>query len=84
MTALPEINGDVRTTNPIESTFATVRLRPYRTKDCLSRKTTIAMVFELCQCAQRKWRNLDGSNHLAEIIRGGKFVNGERQDRAAA
>ena len=74
----------VRTTNPIESTFATVRLRTYRTKSCLSRKTAMAMVFKLCQCAQRKWRKLDGSNHLAEIIRGVKFVDGERQDRAAA
>ncbi len=74
----------VRTTNPIESTFATVRLRTYRTKGCLSRKTAMAMVFKLCQCAQRKWRKLNGSNHLAEIIRGVKFVNGERQDRAAA
>ena len=44
----------VRTTNPIESTFATVRLRTYRTKGCLSRKTAMAMVFKLCQCAQRK------------------------------
>ena len=74
----------VRTTNPIESTFATVRLRTYRTKGCLSRKTAMAMVFKLCQCAQRKWRKLDGSNHLAEIIRGVKIVDGERQDRAAA
>ena len=74
----------VRTTNPIESTFATVRPRTYRTKGCLSRKTAMAMVFKLCQCAQRKWRKLDGSNHLAEIIRGVKFVDGERQDRAAA
>ena len=74
----------VRTTNPIESTFATVRLRTYRTKGCLSRKTAMAMVFKLCQCAQRKWRKLDGSNHLAEIIHGVKFVDGERQDRAAA
>ena len=74
----------VRTTNPIESTFATVRLRTNRTKGCLSRKTAMAMVFKLCQCAQRKWRKLDGSNHLAEIIRGVKFVDGERQDRAAA
>ena len=49
----------VRTTNPIESTFATVRLRTYRTKGCLSRKTAMAMVFKLCQCAQRKWRKLD-------------------------
>ena len=63
----------VRTTNPIESTFATVRLRTYRTKGCLSRKTAMAMVFKLCQRAQRKWRKLDGSNHLAEIIRGVKF-----------
>ena len=74
----------VRTTNPIESTFATVRLRTYRTKGCLSRKTAMAMVFKLCQCAQRKWRKLDGSNHLAEIIRGVKFVDGEHQNRAAA
>ncbi len=74
----------IRTTNPIESTFATVRLRTYRTKGCLSRKTAMAMVFKLCQCAQRKWRKLDGSNQLAEIIRGVKFVDGEHQGRAAA
>ena len=74
----------IRTTNPIESTFATVRLRTYRTKGCLSRKTAMAMVFKLCQSAQKKWRKLNGSNHLAEIIRGIKFVDGERQDRAAA
>ncbi len=46
----------VRTTNPIESTFATVRLRTYRTKGCLSRKTAMAMVFKLCQGASKKWR----------------------------
>ena len=74
----------IRTTNPIESTFATVRLRTHRTKGCLSRKTAFAMVFKLCQSASRKWRKLNGTNHLAEIIRGVKFVNGERQDRAAA
>ena len=74
----------IRTTNAIESTFATVRLRTYRTKGCLSRKTALAMVFKLCCSAQRKWRKLNGSNHLAEIIRGVKFVNGERHDRAAA
>ncbi len=44
----------VRTTNPIESTFATVRLRTYRTKGCLSRKTAMSMVFKLCQSAQKK------------------------------
>ena len=74
----------VRTTNPIESTFATVRLRTYRTKGCLSRKTAMSMVFKLCQSAQKTWRKLNGSNDLAEIIRSVKFVDGERQDRAAA
>ena len=74
----------IRTTNPIESTFATVRLRTHRTKGCLSRKTAMAMVFKLCQCAQGKWRKLNGSDHLAEIIHGIKFVDGERLDRAAA
>ena len=74
----------VRTTNPIESTFATVRLRTYRTKGCLSCKTAMAMVFKLCQGASKKWRRLNGSDQFAEIIRGVKFVNGERQDRAAA
>ena len=74
----------MRTTNPIESTFATVRLRTYRTKGCLSRKTAMSMVFKLCQGASKKWRKLNGSNQFAEIIRGVKFVDGERQDRAAA
>ncbi len=70
----------VRTTNPIESTPATVRLRTYRTKGCLSRKTAMAMVFKLCQGASKKWRRLIGSDQFAEIIRGVKFVNGERLD----
>ena len=74
----------IKTTNPIESTFATVCLCTYRTKGCLSRKTAMAMVFKLCQCAQKKWRKLDGSDQLAETIHGVKFVDGERQDRAAA
>lgn len=74
----------LRTTNPIESTFATVRLRTHRTKGCLSRKTAMTMVFKLCQSASKTWRKLDGSNQLADIIEGVKFVNGERQERAAA
>jgi len=74
----------LRTTNPIESTFATVRLRTHRTKGCLSRKTALTMVFKLCQSASKTWRKLDGSNQLADVIDGVKFVNGERQERAAA
>jgi len=67
----------IRTTNPIESTFATVRLRTTKTKGCLSRKTALTMVYKLCQSASKKWRRLDGSHHLAEIIRGAKFKDGE-------
>ncbi len=66
----------IRTTNPIESTFATVRLRTEKTKGCLSRQTALTMVFRLCQCAEKKWRRLDGTNHLAEVSRGVKFVDG--------
>jgi len=66
----------IRTTNPIESTFATVRLRTEKTKSCLSRQTALAMVFRLCQCAEKKWRRLDGADHLAEVIHGIRFVDG--------
>jgi transposase-like protein len=74
----------IRTTNPIESTFATVRLRTVKTKGCLSRKTALAMVFKLILSARRKWRKLDGSNQLAEIIEGAPFKNGIKQIKYAA
>ena len=50
----------VRTSNPIESTFATVRLRTIKTKGCLSRNTALAMAFKLLLSARRKWRRLNG------------------------
>ena len=74
----------VRTANPIESTFATVRLRTTRTKGCLSRRTALTMVFRLCQSAQQRWRRLDGPGRLAEVVRGVRFVDGERQVQDAA
>ena len=74
----------IRTSNPIESTFATVRLRTNKTRGCLSRKTVLTMVFRLCQCAENNWRKLDGSKYLAQVIEGGKFVNGIREEREAA
>ena len=81
----------IRTTNPVESTFATVRLRTEKTKGCLSRQTALTMVFRLCQCAEKKWRRLDGADHLAEVIRGVQFVDGlkktneeQAQEQAAA
>ena len=74
----------IRTTNPIESTFATVRQRTVKTKGCLSRKTALAMVFKLILCARRKWRKLNGSNQLAEIIQGVPFKDGIKQIKHAA
>lgn len=74
----------IRTSNPIESTFATVRHRTKRTKGCLSRKTGLAMAFKLMMSAQKKWRKLDGLNRLPEIIQGVEFRDGIRQLQTAA
>ena len=74
----------IRTTNPIESTFATVKLRTAKTRGCLSRETALTMVFQLCRCAQKGWQKLNGSNLIGEVITGIKFVDGNREDRIAA
>ena len=66
----------LRTTNPIESTFATVRHRTIRSKGCLSNKTARAMVFKLVESAQKSWRRLDGHNQLPKLILGVKFTDG--------
>ena len=72
----------LRTTNPIESTFATVRLRTRRTKGCGSRIACLTMVFRLAQCAERHWRALNGSKLLDDVIRGVEFVDGLKKDAA--
>jgi putative transposase len=66
----------LRTTNPIESTFATVRHRTIRSKGCLSNKTALDMVFKLVETAQRSWRRLDGNVQLPKLISGVKFADG--------
>jgi putative transposase len=66
----------LRTTNPIESTFATVRLRTNKTKGCGSRLATLAMVFKLAQSAEKSWRRLNGHLLLADIIHGVQFKDG--------
>jgi putative transposase len=66
----------LRTTNPIESTFATVRHRTIRSKGCLSNKTALAMVFKLVEGAQKTWRRLDGQNLLPKLIANVKFKDG--------
>ena len=77
----------LRTTNPIESSFATVRHRTIRSKGCLSNKTALAMVFKLVEGAQKSWRRLDGHNQLPKLIQGVKFTDGieaVRQDAQTA
>ncbi len=74
----------IRTSNPIESTFATVRHRTKKTKGCLSRKTALAMTFKLMMSAKRKWRKLDGANRMPEIIEGVAFKDGIKQESIAA
>ena len=66
----------LRTTNPIESTFATVRHRTIRSKGCLSNKTALVMVFKLVEGAQKSWRRLDGHTQLPKLILGVKFADG--------
>ena len=66
----------LRTTNPIESTFATVRHRTIRSKGCLSNRTALAMVFKLVEAAQKSRRRLDGNNQLPKLILGVKFTDG--------
>ena len=74
----------LRTTNPIESTFATVRLRTRRTKGCGSTTATLTMVFKLSLEAQKHWRRLNGSQRIAQVIDGVKFVDGVKEGEKAA
>lgn len=73
----------LRTTNPIESTFATVRLRHRRTKGNGSRGACLAMVFKLAQSAEKRWRKLDGHKLIQDVIRGVRFIDGLRNKAAA-
>jgi putative transposase len=73
----------IRTTNPIESTFATVRLRTAKTKGCGSRSATLSMVFKLCLEAEKSWRRLDGTKWIVDVLDGKRFVDGEPAESAA-
>ena len=72
----------LRTTNPIESTFSTVRLRTTRTKGSGSRTACLAMVFKLAQAAEQGWRCLNGSHLLKDIIHGVRFKDGIKENAA--
>jgi len=66
----------IRTTNPVESTFATVRLRTAKTRGCVSRSTILALVFRLGLSAEKRWIKLKGFQRLGQVIRGVKFSDG--------
>ena len=76
--------GHIRTTNPIESTFATVRLRTDKTRGCLSRVTMLAMVFKLYQSAAKRWHRLRAAQYLPEVMQGVAFKDGLRVEQDAA
>ena len=70
----------LRTTNPIESTFATIRQRTARAKGCVTRDTMLAMIFKLGMCAQGNWRKIRGFKKMAQVIEGVRFINGIESD----
>ncbi len=77
----------IRTSNPIESSFATIRHRTKRTKGCLTSDGMLHMMFKLGKCAEVSWRRMRGFAHLAEVIEGTEFINGissTNPDQAAA
>jgi transposase-like protein len=76
--------GHIRTTNPIESTFATVRARTAKTRGCLSRNTMLAMVFKLYQSAAKRWHRLRAAHYLPEVVHGTVFKDGIRVEQDAA
>lgn len=66
----------LRTSNPIESTFGTIRHRTDRAKGCVSREGMLTMIYKLGLCAEKRWRRIRGFNHLAKVIAGVKFKDG--------
>ena len=66
----------LRTTNPIESTFGTIRHRTKRSKGCLTRDGMLHMMFKLSECAEKNWRRQRGYGCLAKVITGVKFKDG--------
>jgi len=66
----------LRTTNPIESAFGTIRHRTKRCKGCLSRDGMLHMMFKLSECAEKNWRKLRGFKYLTKVITNVRFENG--------
>ena len=73
----------IRTTNPIESTFGTIRHRTTRTKGCLTRDGMLHMLFKLGQCAEKTWRRVRGFSQLSKVIEGVQFIDGIEKPTSA-
>ena len=71
----------IRTTNPIESTFATIRHRTKQAKGCVSRTTMLAMIYKLGMSAEKRWRRIRGFARLAKVIEDVKFKDGIEVNR---
>lgn len=69
----------IRTTNPIESTFATVRLRTAKTRGCVTRNSILSLVFKLGQSAQKRWRRMRGYQWIDKLEQGVQFIDGIEQ-----
>lgn len=68
----------IRTTNPVESTFTTDWLRTQRSRNCGSRRTTLAMVLKLLQSAEKRWKRIKGFKKLALVVNNARFQDGEQ------
>ncbi len=75
-TFLPEHWQHLRTTNPIESTFATVRHRTTRTRNCVSRATFLGLAFKLIESAEQSWRRIRAPEKIASLLEGITFKDG--------
>ena len=73
----------IRTSNPIEPAFSSIRLRTVKTRNCGSRETTLSMIFKLAQSAEKRWRKLQGHKLLGEVILGIRFKDGIRDTGAS-
>ena len=73
----------IRTTNPIESTFATIRLRTAKTRGAGSRTAALTMVFKLALEAEKTWHRLKGYKLIPLVLEGKRFVDGELEEKAA-
>jgi putative transposase len=73
----------IRSTDPVESTFATVRLRTKKTKGCGTRLATLTMVFKLALETQKTWQKIKGYKLIPKVIEGAKFIDGELMEIAA-